>query len=154
MNDLIQEKWRNGYVIGHDCLAFGGGGVVIANTYTVYDPNTGETKCYWNPLCDTTLDGITKYDEDIWSAIDIFHGAFTFENETFVFGPGAMGNEGYVASVAADNALNWSMFFTFSNPIMKAETIGRQLVCHGETGVEIRISLDRLTSVSVALRSD
>ncbi len=149
MSNLIQSKWREGFVIGFDCLAHGDGRVVIAHTYALYDPITDVTERFWSPLCDTTLEGMTKYDEDIWTAVDIFHGAFEFEGQKIVFGDGSMGNEGYVASVGPDNTLNWSLFSTFSNPIIKAEMSDRTIVCHGETGLIITISFDTPTEVKV-----
>ena len=151
MNKLIQSKWREGYVIGFDCLAYGDGRVVIAHTYTLYDPNTDVTQRFWSPLCDTTLEGMTKYDEDIWTAVDIFHGTFEFEGQTIVFGDGGMGNEGFVASVGPDNTLNWSLFSVFSNPIMKAEMKDRTLICHGETGLQMAINIDNPTNVKITL---
>ena len=149
INRKIQAKWREGYVVGHDCIAFGDGRVVIASTGSMYDPNNGETEHFWVPLCDTTLTGMQKYQEDLWTEVDIWHGPFEFENQKIVFGDGGMGNEGYVASVGADNTLNWSMFFTFSNPINKAEMVDRQLICYGDTGMVITIDIDELTKVKV-----
>ena len=149
MNEIIQAKWQDGYVLGHDCIAFGDGRVIIASTSSMYDPNNGETTHFWTPLCDTTLTSMQKYEEDLWTEVDIFHGAFEFENQNIVFGDGGMGNEGYVASIGTDNTLNWSIFFTFSNPIKKAEIIDRQLICYGDTGMVITIEIDELTKVKV-----
>ncbi len=149
MNKKIQAKWREGYVLGQDCIAFGDGRVVMANTYSVKDMNSGETQRYWFPLCDTTVKGLEKYEADMWTEVDIWHGPFEFENQKIVFGDGAMGNEGYVASITADNTLNWSIFFTFSNPIMKAEMVDRQLICYGDTGAVITINIDELTKIKV-----
>ena len=149
MSNLIQSKWREGYVIGFDCLAFGDGRVVIAHTYALHDPNTDETERFWSPLCDTTVEGMTKYDEDIWTAVDIFHGAFEFENQKIVFGDGGMGNEGYVASLGPDNVLNWSLFSTFSNPIIRAEMDDRTIICSGETGLKMRINIDNPIDVQI-----
>ena len=44
-----------------------------------------------------------------------------------------LGNEGYIASTSLDGELIWSIFFTFSNPIIKAETQGM----YGEFGINI-----------------
>ena len=145
----IQTQWKNDRAIGYDCIAFGDGRIVIANTYDVVLTETKEHKRYWFPLCDTTLEGIEKYDEDIWTCVDVFHGSFSHAGQTFVFGDGAMGNEGFVASVDADGNLNWSIFFTFSNPIVGAEIDGEHLVCFGETGTVVRIDLRELTQIDV-----
>lgn len=151
MNEKVQTKWREGYALGQDCIAFGDGRIVMANTYSVVDSDTNRATQYWFPLCDTTLESLEKYDEDMWTEVDIFHGFFEFENQTIVFGDGGMGNEGYVASIDADKKLNWSIFFTFSNPIIRAEMVDRQLICYGDTGAVIKINIDELTSISVKL---
>ena len=107
-------------------------------------------------LCDTTLKGIQKYDEDVWTATDIYWGGFSSldHKQTFVFGPGAMGNEGYVASVNNDNTLKWSIFFTFSNPIMSAEIKDSDLLCYGEKGCVIKINLNNLTEIEVIHKTE
>ncbi|WP_025663117.1 hypothetical protein [Aquimarina megaterium] len=149
LHPKIQEKWKQGYLPGFDCIVMGEGDFVIGNVYSTYDPNNGETKQYWSPLCDTTLEGIEKYDDDIWTEVSIFHGAFEYENQKFVFGDGAMGNEGYVASTTVNGELNWAIFFTFSNPIHKVEVIGTHLVCYGDTGTIIDIDLNNITKIKI-----
>jgi len=144
----IQAQWKNGRVLGFNCIAFGDGRVVVANAYAV-PTETKTRKQYWFPLCDTTLDGLEKYDDDIWTEVQIYHGSFEHDEQTFVFGDGAMGNEGFVASVDAEGILNWSIFFTFSNPIIRAEIDGQDLVCFGDTGTVIRIDLGELTKIDV-----
>ena len=145
----IQEKWKEGFVLGYDCVTFADGTIVMADTYQTYDPNNGVTKRYWSPLCDTTLEKIEKYNTDIWTACDVFHGSFEHENQRFVFGDGAMGNEGYVASTTRNGELNWSIFFTFSNPICKAKIVDHQLVCHGDTGLVLTVDLSNLTNIQI-----
>lgn len=152
MTEKIQAKWQAGYVVGYDGIVYGDGKVVMANAYSTYDPNNGKTQLYWSPLCDTTLASIESYNDDVWVEVDIFHGSFEFEGQTIVFGDGGMGNEGYVASITKDNKLNWSLFSTVSNPIMKAEMQGRTLICYGQTGYVAKISIDDLTQVSVTHR--
>ena len=156
MNKKIQEKWKASFVVGHDCITFGDGRIVMANTYRVKDSETKEEKIHWFPLCDTTLEGIQKYEEDVWTEIDIYYGSFscTDTKETFVFGDGAMGNEGYVASIDQNNNLNWSIFFTFSNPICKVEIIDQYLVSYGDTGVLIKIDRNELTNIQVDISSE
>jgi hypothetical protein len=60
-----------------------------------------------------------------------------------------MGNEGYVASTKLNGELNWSIFFTFSNPIHRAEVINNQLICYGDTGTKISINLSDLTQIKI-----
>ena len=145
----IQQKWKEGYVLGYDCITHSNGEIVIGEPYSVYDPNNKKTKRYWSPICDTTLDKIEKYNEDIWTECDIWHGAFEYNNQKIVFGDGGMGNEGYIASTTKEGLLNWSIFFTFSNPICKAEVIENKLICYGDGGIKITIDLNELSNIKV-----
>jgi len=145
----IQEKWKQGYLPGYDCITYGNGIITIANTFNVTLTETNKNKRYWFPLCDTILENITKYDDDIWTECDIFHGTFEYENQKFVFGDGAMGNEGYIASTTLKGDLNWAIFFTFSNPIHKAEVIDNHLICYGDSGTIIDVDLIDLTKIKV-----
>lgn len=152
-NKIIQRKWRESYVVGHDCITYGDGKVTIAQSYNVYDPNTGDTETHWSPYCDTSVESMLSYYEDIWTEVDIFHGSFDFEGQRIVFGDGGMGNEGYVASITPENDLNWSLFFTNSNPIIRAEMQARTLICYGETGWIGKIDIDKLSDISVSHES-
>ncbi|WP_370234025.1 MULTISPECIES: hypothetical protein [Henriciella] len=149
LNETIQQKWREGFVVGYDCIAHGTGRVVFANAYSLYDPNTHETTLYWSPLCDTTVASLLKYNDDIWTGVDIFRDPFEFEGQKIVFGDGGMGNEGYIASVTPENDLNWSLFFSNSNPIAHAEMQGRTIVAYGETGFIAQINIDNPADISV-----
>lgn len=149
LHRLIQQKWRESYVLGYDCIAFGDGRVVFANAYSSYNPNNGETKVYWTPLCDTTVESILRYNDDIWTEVDIFRDPFEFGGQKIVFGDGGMGNEGYVASVTADNQLNWSLFFTNSNPIIGAHIEDRTIIAKGETGFIAHINIDNPADISI-----
>jgi hypothetical protein len=75
-------------VHGYDCITFASGKVVMGNTYSTEDSNNGEMKRYWFPLCDTTLEKVEKYDDEIWTGCDIFHGSFEFNDQKIVFGDG------------------------------------------------------------------
>lgn len=153
MHPKIQEKWRQGYLPSLDCIVMGEGDFVLGNTYSMHNPNNGETKRYWSPICDTTLESIEKYDDDIWVEVDIFHRAFEYKNQKFVFGDEGMGNEGYVASKTLTRVLNRAIFFTFSNPIIKAEVKNEHLICYGDTGAFIDINLNNTTKIKVTLQN-
>lgn len=147
----IQKKWKDLLVLGHDCIVYGDGRITIGSYYRLFNPNNNETKYYWSPICDTTLEWMEKYDEDLWTEVDIWHGEFIFENQKIVFGDGAMGNEGFIASTSLEGELNWSIFFNFSNPICKAEIIGESLICFGDGGIKINIKLDELHKIKVTM---
>ena len=60
-----------------------------------------------------------------------------------------MGNEGFIASTHLNGALNWAIFFTFSNPIHRAEVMDDLLTCYGDTGAVIEINLNNITQIKV-----
>ncbi|WP_299602992.1 hypothetical protein [uncultured Aquimarina sp.] len=154
MHPKIQEKWKQGYLPGYDAIIMGEGDIIMANAYSTYNPNNGETKRYWSPTCDTTLESLEKYNDDIWVEYDIFHGAFEYQNQQFVFGDGGMGNEGFIASTSLSGILNWAIFFTFSNPICKAEIKNEHLICYGDSGIIITIDLKNITKIKIELSTD
>lgn len=149
MHPKIQKKWQQGYLPGYDCIVMGEGDLIIGNTHSIYNSNTKKTTQYWSPLCDTTIESLEKYDNDIWTEIDIIKGAFTYKNQTFVFGSGSMGNEGFIASTSPNNILDWAIFFTFSNPIYKAEVRDEHLICYSDNGVIIDIDLKRISKIQI-----
>jgi len=142
-NNYLQAKWRAGLFLGIDSICFGDGSVVVANCYKI------DGKPYWYPLCDTTIESLEKYENDLWVHIDIFHGALSDRDETIVFGSGSMGNEGFVASTDRQGALLWGIFFTFSNPIVHAEIHGNILTCTTELDSKIVILRDNLTKIEI-----
>ncbi|WP_143166673.1 hypothetical protein [Pedobacter caeni] len=149
IHNYIQSKWREGKLPGIDCLLFADGNVVMANAYGIEDPNTHTKEFRWSAICDTTIGSLEKYEPDIWTDIDIFHGAVSYGEGKIVFGDGCMGNEGFVASTDKNGDLNWGMFFTFSNPVYSAVIKDHTLICTTELGTEISIQLDDLTQVSI-----
>ena len=152
-NDYVQNKWRKGLLPGIDCILFGNGNVTIANTYSITDTNTNKSKQLWFPLCDTTIASLEKYEDDIWTNIDIFHGAINYGEQRIVFGSGSMGNEGFVASTSKNEDLNWGIFFTFSNPIFNVNIINDELICFSELEIEIKVQLNNLTKISIENKS-
>ena len=150
-NTHLQNKWKDGLLPGIDCIVFGNGDVMIANTYCVMDSNTKEHSRHWHPLCDTTITSLEKYEHDIWTNIDIYHGAIMYGEQIIVFGDGSMGNEGFVASTDKNGDLLWGIFFTFSNPILSAKIIHDELICVSECEIQIKIQLKDLTKISIAM---
>lgn len=147
--NYVQDKWENGFLPGIDCIVFEDGKIVIANTYKTIDSETQKSKHYWFPLCDTTIESLENYTDDIWTKVDMYNGSITHGNEKIVFGEGSMGNEGFIASTGIDNKLKWAIFFTFSNPIVKTEIVTNELICTSELGTKISIHLNDLTRISI-----
>lgn len=150
IKEYIQKKWKAGLLPGIDCILFGDGTIIIGNCYSFIDSKTNRKKRYWYPLCDTTIESVEKYEPDIWTNIEIWHGSFEYENQIIVFGAGSMGNEGFVASTNNNGELNWGIFFTFSNPIQQTEVQGKKMLCESDSGdVLIAIKLNELTKIDI-----
>ena len=146
--DYIQSKWENNFLPGIDCIVFKDGKVTIANAYKVTNPDTMQRDYFWFPFCDTTIDSLENYDDDIWTAIGIY-GTINHRDEIIVYGEGSMGNEGFIASTDLNNQFNWGIFFESSNPILSAEIINEELICISELKTEISIQLTDLTTISI-----
>ncbi|MBF7093259.1 hypothetical protein IUY40_17130 [Flavobacterium sp. ALJ2] len=147
--NYIQDQWRKELLPKTDCILFKNGKVIIANIYKLQEPNSKKSKQYWIPLCDTTIDSLEKYESDIWTTVNIFHGAINHGDEIIVFGDGSMGHEGFIASTNKNGDLNWAIFFTFSNPIFSAEIKNDELICISELETKITIQLKDLTKISI-----
>ena len=148
--EYIQQKWKQGTLVGLDCVLFGNGTVIIGNCYSIDERDTNKKKWYWFPLCDTTIDSIEKYEPDIWTEINVYRGSIEYGEQTIVFGEGSMGNEGFVASKDKVGNLNWGIFFTFSNPINEIQIQDDMLFCNSDNEViQIIINLKDLTKIEI-----
>lgn len=147
-SDRIQQQWKKHKLPGLDCICFGNGDVVLANAYCTQDLHADRTDYHWIPMCDTTVQSIERYDE-IWVETDVINGSLKHGSETFFYGDGAKGSEGYVASAGDDGWLNWAIFFTFSNPISRVEVENELLKCYADGGLEINVSLNELTRIDI-----
>ena len=149
IDQSLQHKWQAGFLPCIDGIVFGDGKVIVANTYTIKNQETKEQKYYWSALCDSTLQSLEKYNDNIWASIDIYKGELEYHDQKIVFGEGSMGHEGFVACVNEQNKLHWAIFFTFTNPIMSAKIENHTLVCLSEIDMVISIDLHDLTRIKI-----
>jgi hypothetical protein len=77
-NEYIQAKWRAGLLPGIHCILFGDGQIIIANNYRLTDYNSKTSNQHWHPICDTNIGSLEKYNADIWTNVDVFHGAIGY----------------------------------------------------------------------------
>lgn len=148
-HEKIQNNWQNLKLVYYDAIVYGDGKITLGNTYYTKDSETDEIQYYWNPICDTDLESIEKYDDDCWVDVDIYKSKAIYGSNKIVCGEGTMGNEGFVACIDQDDKLIWSIFFDFSNPINKVEVINDSLICYGDTGVIIYIDLNALHKITI-----
>lgn len=147
--NYIQSKWEEGFLPLIDGITFANGDIIIANTYRLTDTQKNTSTRYWSPLCDTTIESLEKYEEDIWVCVGIFHGAINYGEGKIVFGDGAMGSDGFVAHTDKTGNLIWGIFFDFSNPIIRAKITNDKLICMSDNKIEITIQLNDITKISI-----
>lgn len=100
MNNLIVENWNSNErkLPDINCIVYPDGNVTVLSYYHVHNPNTSENTGFCNPLCDTTIDSIVKYDNDIWVSVSEWV-SIDYKSGKIYGGDGTMGNEGFVACV-------------------------------------------------------
>ncbi|MDJ0367229.1 hypothetical protein QMK33_18935 [Hymenobacter sp. H14-R3] len=141
----VQLQWADSHLLGLNALSYGDGRVTLLRIYTVRSDQT--EKFYAFPVADTTIEGIVKYDDDLWTEIQLHGSQIIVGDTTFRCGEGAMGNEGFVAATNADGLL-WTLFSTASNPFQKLEVVGIRLKAYSDCQV-YSINLENLTDIKV-----
>ena len=130
MNNVISKNWEQNQIPGIDCLTKADGTVVLLNCFS-----NEEGQPYSFPFCETTVESLLKYDEDVFTEIQTFVEIESEQkNFKFIAGEGRMGNEGFIAQIAADNNLIWALFFEHSNPFKKLEIHGEKLHAFSTAG--------------------
>jgi hypothetical protein len=115
----------------------------------MYNPNTKENRFVCSPLCDTTIDSIESYHDDIWVLVDAWT-SIDYQGGKIYGGDGTMGNEGFIACTDENDNLSWGIFFENTNPIKSLEITGRTLVAINEHDeLQVEIDLDMLTNIKM-----
>lgn len=122
MSESMQQRWNNGKLPGLDCILYPDGSLVILNVYSSINAETGKRRVYISPLCDSTIQSVEKYIEDIWIEVTVHTSHFILPNgDCIKFGEGCMGNEGFVCCEDASGKLKWAFFCGSLNPFCDAE---------------------------------
>jgi len=117
MNDLIQFHWAENELPGVNSISYADGTIVMLNCY-----RTEAGLPYAFPLCETTVESLVRFNDDIWTEVQIF--VRTTDEKSglnYVAGEGGMGNEGFIACTNTSNNLIWAVFFENSNPFERLE---------------------------------
>lgn len=152
MNSIIKNwKSEERRLPGIDCIAYPDGSITILNCYNLFDPNTKEKTLFCNPLCDTTIDSLTKYNNDYWTVVDEWTSIDYNEGKIYG-GDGAMGNEGFIACTDEGDNLQWGIFFENTNPIKSLKIEGNILIAINEhSELQVEINLENLTEIKMSL---
>ncbi len=116
----VQTHWEEQELLGIDCLQRADDSVIILNCYSVKQEE--EYVFYSFPLCETTVQSLEKYNDDLWTEVQVLTQKHHISSENFIVGgEGGMGNEGFIACLDRNNKLHWALFFTDSNPFYEIE---------------------------------
>ncbi len=149
MKNLIQENWCANQLPGIDSIVYPNGKLTILNCHSIYNPNSQERNIYCSPLCDTTIESLENYHSDCWTNVDAWT-SIDYQHGKIYGGAGAMGNEGFLACVDANEGLVWGIFFENSNPIKKLTITEKTLAAINEhEDMRIEIDLDRLVNIEM-----
>lgn len=148
-NKSIVENWNEGKLLGcKDCYVNKSGTVILLETLVI---EVNSKKLYHcNPFCDTTVENLQKYNQDLWSEYSVFTNVVQTENGDLIFGgEGEMGNEGCIISTTKDKKFNWSLFFKTSNPFYKLELIASELYAYSSCDLVYIVNIKTQNIISI-----
>jgi hypothetical protein len=151
MSNLVTENWlsKERCLPGINCIVYPDGTITILRHYESYNPNTKETKYFCNPVCDTTIDSLIKYDAEYWTRVDEWTN-IEYRGGKIYGGDGSMGNEGFIACVDADDHLLWGIFFEHTNPIKSLSISDKTLIAINEhSEIQVDVNLNELTDIKI-----
>lgn len=146
MNDLVLNHWLNESSLpGVNSVAFRNDTIVILNCY-----RNEERKEFAFPFCETSIDGLIKYDEDVWTEVQAFTRVQDVEaGFTYLGGEGGMGNEGFIVCLDNNQLFVWSVFFEHSNPFEKLELDDDHVYGFSTSGKIFKIRKDDPTQITI-----
>lgn len=101
------------------------------------------------PFCDTTINSLEKYNNDIWTEIQEYKSMPYKNDEIIKFGEGTMGNEGVICVTDKNNTLKWAIFFEDSNPIIDCKICEEKLSLTSSNGQKITVNLKNLLEIKI-----
>jgi hypothetical protein len=147
MKEHFTTHWNQNELIGIDCILKNDETVIILNCYSV---GQGENKKHYVfPLCETTVQSLEKYNDDIWSEFDIFTEKMPYNDDIIFGGEGSMGNEGFIACTDKNNSLNWAIFFVNSNPFYKIEIIDNIIYAYSSLDLVYKVDIHNLEKITI-----
>jgi hypothetical protein len=149
MKNHLLDRWKDDEVIGISCLTKKGGGVIILNhsSFKIGD----ETKHYCQPICDTTIKSLEKYDDDIWTEVQEFvRCSDEASGYSYIAGEGGMGNEGFILCLDENEEPDWVLFFVNSNPFYQLELNGGVLEAISSHDLKFSINLSSPEKITIS----
>lgn len=148
VNQELVEHWRSGEVLQIDGIAFPSGVVTLVKSFTVQAGAT--VRCVAQPLADTSIESILKYDQSIWVPVTRLATLPWSPTANVVCGEGPMGNEGFVAATTSnDDSPIWILFSSHSNPFTAISRDADTIVLEAGYGQEWHIPFSDPTRFSI-----
>lgn len=147
---LIQTNWIKNSLPGIDGIVFSSGKVIIMDFYEVINSYNDTKKYFINPLCETTLESILYFNDDIWCEIQKNPKEQIYNDRIFICGEGSMGNEGFIANTNKNNTLLWAFFSTSSNPFYKIELENDILKAYSTHDLIYYININKPEKITVS----
>jgi hypothetical protein len=150
MTELILKKWEEQTIFGGiNCFANNKGEVILLNCLSFIKDNEKSNFCV--PLCDTKIENLEKYNNDLWTQFDVFTNKVETDNGDIIFGgEGEMGNEGFVVCTNKNNEFIWSLFFLNSNPFYKIELINNEVHAFSSHDLVYKINLNNPENITIS----
>ncbi|QYS90040.1 hypothetical protein [Flavobacterium davisii] len=144
----MNEHWMNEQLIGINCLQKNDGTIIIFNCFSYSTENKKQHFCV--PVCDTTVESIEKYNDDIWTYFEKFSNEIIIDNKFKIYGgEGSMGNEGFIACVDLSDNLLWAIFLTDSNPFYKIEFENNQILAYSSNNLLYKINFSHPERIDI-----
>lgn len=129
--NILQEHWNKQEIVGLDGLFYNTG--KVHNLYIESKRNTQAITTYgsvYDLLYDgeTTIDKlIERYTDDIWVEFEVAGKLVLDNGNSFLYGEGAMGNEGHITKFNPFGQVLWTFFSTASNPFTNNKVLDKNL---------------------------
>ncbi|WP_239254451.1 hypothetical protein [Listeria ilorinensis] len=125
--------------------------MIILNYSLFRDTAAGKKRIYHEPVCDTMIESMKKYEPHLWTEIDPWT-QIAYEDGYIYGGSGVMGDEGFIACTDQKHQLRWGIFFEQTNPIRHVEIRHDRLIANNEhEELCIRINLKNITEITVQI---
>ncbi|MEC1180011.1 hypothetical protein P9B03_16035 [Metasolibacillus meyeri] len=147
INEIIQTNWKNNQLPGLDSLIYISGKVIIMDCYEMINGNFIEK--FVNPICETSIESIMFFNENIWCEIDQHPQVQYHNDKIFICGEGGMGNEGFIANVDKNHNLIWAFFSTVSNPFNKLKLEDNLLTAYSTSDLIYTINIHKPEEISI-----
>lgn len=129
--NILQEHWNKQEIVGLDGLFYNTGKV---HNLDIESKRNSQAITTYGKIYDLQYDGettidklIERYTDDIWVEFEVAGKLVLDNGNCFLYGEGAMGNEGYITKLDSFGQVLWTFFSTTSNPFVDNKVLDKKL---------------------------